>query len=303
MASVITRGDFAKYLWPTVKETFGKDYNMRDTEYTDLFEHNTSRQAFEEDMTYSGFGLAALKNEGGAITYDNASQGFLTRYTMLTYALGFMVSREAFEDDRGDVVATKKALELSASMHQTKEINGANVFNNAFDSTVTYGDGLEMCSAVHLNKAGGTWSNELATAADISEAALEQASIDIAGFTNDRGLQIKVMPQSLHIPKELMFEAERLMKSIHRVDTADNTISAIVSKGILPKGVKVNHWFTDTDAWFIRTSERGLKYYERRGLEFGSDSEFDTENAKFKATERYAFGVSDFRSVFGSPGA
>ncbi len=303
MAGVMVRADFGKSLWPIVKEWFGRDYNMRETQHTDLFDHNTSRKAFEEDMTYSGFGLAALKTEGGAITYDSASQGFLTRYEMLTYALGFMVSREAFEDDQADIVAPDRARELSASMHQTKEVNASAIYNNAFDSAYTYGDGVEMCSLLHVNKAGGTYANELSTAANLSEAALEQMVIDVAGFTNDRGLQINVMAKSLHIPKELMFEAERILKTINRVGTTDNDISAIVSKGILPGGVKVNNWFTDTNAWFVRTDTRGLKYYERRGLEFGMDNDFDTENAKFKATERYAFGISDPRAIFGSPGA
>lgn len=303
MASPITRGDFAKYLWPTVRRTFGMDYNMREMQFMELFDKATSRKAFEEDMTYSGFGLAALKPEGAAITYDTSTQGFLTRYEMLTYALGFMVSREAFEDDQGDVVAPKKAKELSNSMHQTKEINGANIYNNAFDNTVTYGDGVEMCSDVHPNVAGGTQANELATAADLSEASLEQAGIDIRSITDDRGLQISVKPMSLHIPPELMWEAERLLKGVHRVGTADNDISAIVSKNMLPKGAIVNDYFTDTDAWFIRTNQSGLTYFERRPLEFGVDSEFDTENAKFKASERYAFGISDWRAVFGSPGA
>lgn len=303
MGSVITRGDFAKYLWPTVRKTFGMSYAQHELEYIHIFETAPSRKAFEEDMTYSGFGLAAVKPEGSAITYDNAKQGFLTRYENITYALGFMVSREAFEDDHGDVIGNKKAKDLSMSMIQTKETNGANVLNNAFDSNYTGGDGLELCSTAHLNKAGGTWSNELTTAADLSEASLEQAGIDIMDFKNDRGLQIKVRPKSLIIPPELCFEAERLLKSVQRVGTAENDISAIVSKNLIPMGAYVNHFLTDADAWFMKTDVEGLMHFERRKLEFGADGEFDTENAKFKATERYSFGWSDPRAIFGSPGA
>jgi len=303
MAGVISRSDYGKSLLPTVEEWFGNDYDMRQDQHMDLFDMYTSRQAFEENMTTTGFGLAAQKKEGSAITYDSASQGFLTRYEMLTYALGFQVTREAFEDDRADVIAGDRAMELSASMHQTKQINAANIYNNAFDSAYTYGDGIEMLSTVHKNKAGGTWKNKLTVDANLSEASLEQMSIDVMGFTNDRGLQINVNAKSLHIPKELMFEAERILKTVNRVGSADNDISAIVSKGILPGGVMVNNWFTDTNAWFVRTSQRGLKHYMRRPLEFGADGDFDTENAKFKATERYCFGISDFRAVFGSAGA
>ena len=299
----ITSASFAKALWPGINKWYGKAYDEWEVEYTHLFDADTSQKAYEEDVGISSFGLAAVKPEGNAISYDNETQGYITRYVHLTYALGFTITREAFEDDQYGVVGKRKANGLAFSMRQTKETIGANVYNRAFNSSYTGGDGVEMLSAAHPNVSGGTWANELATAADMSESALEQACIDIAGFTNDRGLKIKAMPQKLIIPKELMFEAERILESPGRVATADNDLNALKSMGKF-RDVAVNHYLTDTNAWFIRTNvSDGPKYFDRRGMEFGIDNDFDTENAKYKSSFRCSFGWTDPRGVFGSPGA
>lgn len=301
--SVITSSSFAKALWPGINAWYGKAYNEYDVEWTKLFDKNTSRKAVEEDVGTSGFGLAVVKGEGAPITYDSERQAFITRYSHVTYALGFIVTREAFDDDQYDIVGQRKAQGLAFSMRQTKEIVAANVYNRAFNSSYTGGDGSALLVNNHPNFAGGTWSNILSTASDLSEAALEQACIDIAGFTNDRGLQIKVLPKTLIIPRQLAFEAKRILGSDGRVGTDNNDLNAIKAMGLIPE-VVVNHYLTDTDAWFIRTdAQHGMKYFERRGDEFGMDEDFDTENAKYKATARYSFGWTDPKALFGSPGA
>lgn len=301
--SVINSSSFAKALWPGINAWYGKAYDEYPVEYTDLFDTFSSRKQFEEDVGISSFGLAIQKGEGAPINYDTERQGFITRYNHTVFALGFIITREIYEDDQYDVVGQRKAQGLAFSMRQTKEINGANVYNRAFNSSYTGGDAKEMCATDHPNFAGGTWANELSTSADLSEASLEQAAIDIAGFTNDRGLLIKVLPKSLIIPRQLAFEAQRILKTDGRVGTDNNDINAIKAMGLIPK-IVVNHYLTDTDAWFIRTDvQHGLKYFERRGDEFGMDEDFDTENAKYKASARYSFGWTDPRAIFGSPGA
>jgi phage major head subunit gpT-like protein len=301
---IITSASFAKSLWPGINKWYGKAYDEFPVEWDKLFEKNTSRRAFEEDVGYSGFGLASEKPEGESISYDSERQGFITRYTHVTYGLGFIVTREAVEDDLYDVVASRKAQGLAFSMRQTKEIVAANIYNDAFAGGATYGDGVSLLNSAHPNMAGGTWSNVLATAADLSEASLEQAAIDIQGFTNDRGLKIAVRPNKLVIPYQLEFEANRIFKSTGRVGTNHNDINAIKEAGLFPGGIVVSHYLTDPDAWYILTNASdGLKYWERRGDEFGMDNDFDTENAKYKATGRYSFGATDPRSIFGSPGA
>ena len=299
----ITSASFAKALWPGINKWYGKAYDEWEVEYTQLFDVDSSQKAYEEDVGISSFGLAAVKPEGQAISYDDETQGYITRYVHLTYALGFTITREAFEDDQYGVVGKRKANGLAFSMRQTKETIGANVYNRAFNSSYTGGDGKEMLADDHPNVSGGTWANELTTAADLSEAALEQACIDIAGFTNDRGLKIKAMPQKLIIPKELMFEAERILESPGRVATADNDLNALKNMGKF-RDVAINHYLTDTDAWFIRTNvSDGPKVFERRGMEFNIDNDFDTENAKYKSSFRCSFGWTDPRGIFGSPGA
>lgn len=301
--SVINSSSFAKALWPGINAWYGKAYDEYPVEYTDLFDTYSSRKQFEEDVGISSFGLAVKKGEGAAITYDSERQGFITRYNHTVFGLGFIITREIYEDDQYDVVGQRKAQGLAFSMRQTKEINGANVYNRAFDSNYTGGDAVQMIASNHPNFAGGTWSNILSTAADLSEVALEQACIDIAGFTNDRGLLIKVLPKSLIIPRQLAFEAQRILKTDGRVGTDNNDLNALKAMGLIPK-IVVNHYLTDQDAWFIRTDvQHGLKYFERRGDEFGMDEDFDTENAKYKASARYSFGWTDPRAIYGSQGA
>lgn len=301
--AAITSTSFAKALYPGVSKWYGAAYDEHPVEYTDLFTTHSSSRAYEEDVGVSGFGLAQLKTEGGTIAYDSESQAFVTRYIHAVYGLGFIVTREMFEDDLYDVVGKRRARGLAFSMRQTKETNAANVYNRAFNSSYTGGDGLELCSTLHVNYAGGTWANELATAADISEASLEQACIDIMKWTNDRGLKIAVRPVSLHIPVDLIFDVERILGGPDRPNTANRDVNALYKMGKFQKVVP-NHYLTDTDAWFIRTNiQDGMKHFQRRKMAFGIDNDFETENAKFKATERYSFGWTDPRAIFGSPGA
>lgn len=299
----INTGSFSKALWPGVNAWYGKEYSEFPVEYTDLFNTYTSRKAFEEDVGVSSFGLAQIKPEGQGVTYDIETQGFITRYTHVVYALGFIITKEMFDDDQYDVVGERRARGLAYSMRQTKEVVAANIYNRAFNGNYTYGDGSALIVSNHANVAGGTWSNLLSVAANLSEAALEQACIDIAKFTNDRGLKINVQPQSLHIPVDLQFEAERILKSQYRVGTPNNDISALISMGKFPKGIKMNHYFTSTTAWFLRTNAPdGMKYFERNGDSFAEDNDFDTNNAKFKAEARYSFGNTDPRAIYGTPG-
>jgi hypothetical protein len=307
---VIATSSFAKALWPGVNTWYGDSYTQFPVEWDKLFDKHTSRKAFEEDVGSSHFGLAVQKAEGAPVTYDTSRQGFTSRYNHVVYALGFIITREIYEDDQYDVVGKLKAQSLAFSMRQTKEIIAANVYNRAFNTSYLGGDGATLIasaggggSASHPAIAGGTWTNGVATAVDLSEAALEQAVIDIAGFTNDRGLKIAVRPTTLIIPKELMFEATRILKADGRTGTDLNDPNALKTMGMVPN-VVVNHYLTDTDAWFLRTDvQNGLKYFERRGDEFGMDEDFDTENAKYKATSRYSFGWTDPRAIYGSPGA
>lgn len=307
--SVINSSSFAKALWPGVNTWYGEAYNQYPVEWDKLFEKSTSRKAFEEDVGTSHFGLAVAKSEGSPVTYDAARQGFTSRYQHVVYALGFIITREAFDDDQYDVVGKLKAQSLAFSMRQTKEIVAANIFNRAFSTSYLGGDGASLIasaggggSASHPNVAGGTYTNGVATAIDLSEAALEQACIDIADFKNDRGLKIAVRPRKLVIPKELMFEAHRILKTDGQVYSADNTLNAIKTMGMIPE-VVVSHYLTDTDAWFILTDvKNGLKYFERNGDEFTMDEDWDTENAKYKARARYSFGWTDPRGIYASPG-
>lgn len=305
----ITTGSFAKALWPGVNKWYGDSYNEFSVQWTQLFDSNTSRRAWEEDVGSSMFGLPAVKAEGAPITMDNSRQGFTTRYNHVVYALGFIVTREAVEDDLYDIVGKQKAKSLAFSMRQNKEIIAANVYNRAFNTSYVGGDSATLIAsaggggtASHPNIAGGTWTNGPSVAVDLSEAALEQAIIDIRGFTNDRGLKIQAKAKVLVIPKELMFEATRILRTDGQVYTADNTLNALKTMGVIPT-VVTNDYLTDTDAWFIKTDvQEGMKYFERRGDEFNMDEDFDTENAKYKATSRFSFGWTDARALYGSPG-
>ena len=303
MSGIITSSSFAKLLWPGLNSIYGKSYNDYPVEWDKLFEKNSSDRAYEEDLGLSSFGLASIKNEGAPIVYDTERQGFTSRYNHVVYASGFIITREIYEDDQYGKVGAQKAKALARSMRQTKEIVGANVYNRAFDGNYVGGDGVSMVNASHPNVAGGTWSNVIGTAADLSEAALEQAVIDIAGFRDDRGLLIAAKPDKLVIPYQQTFEAKRILGADGRVGTDLNDPNVLKDMGMF-SNVVINHYLTDSDAWFILTSVKdGLKYFERRGDAFEMDNDFDTENAKFKATARYSFGWSDPRAVYGSAGA
>jgi hypothetical protein len=307
---VIATSSFAKALWPGVNKWYGDAYNQYPVEWEKLVEKNTSRKAYEEDVGASYFGLANVKNEGAPVQYDTSRQGFTSRYNHVVYALGFIITREIYDDDLYDVVGKQKASSLAFSMRQTKEIVVANLYNRAFNTSFVGGDAATLIasaggggSASAPNIAGGVYTNGSATAVDLSEAALEQAVIDIAGFTNDRGLRIAVRPKSLIIPKELTFEAKRILQSDGRVGSDVNDLNALKNMGLIPE-VVINHYLTDTDAWFIRTDvQDGLKYFERRADSFTMDEDFDTENAKYKAIARYSVGWTDRRAIYGSPGA
>jgi len=299
----INHGNFAKALYPGVSKWYGKSYDEWATEYTDLFDMNSSSRAYEEDVSVSSFGLAPTKNQGDGVQYDSEEQGFITRYTHAVQALGFIVTREMYEDDLYDVVSQRRSESLAMSMNQTKETIAANVYNRATSGSYLGTGGVSLLSTAHPNIAGGTYANKPSTDVDISEAALEQACIDISKLKNDRGLKIALKSQSLIIPVDSMFEVERILKSTLRPTTADNDINALNSMGKF-NNVIVNHYLTDTDAWFIRTSApNGMKGFDRRAMEFTIDNDFDTENAKFKATARYSFGWSDPRAIYGSTGA
>lgn len=303
--ALITTTSFAKALWPGVNGWYGKAYEEYPVEYTKLFDTFQSERNFEEDVGVSSFGLAVVKPEGSAIQYDTEKQAFVTRYTHVVYALGFQISREIWEDDLYDVVGQRKAQSLAFSMRQTKEIVAANVFNRAFNTSFTGGDGKALLVSDHPNLAGGTWSNVPTAALDLSEAALEQAVIDIAGFTNDRGLKIAVRPSKLIIPKESTFEAQRILKSVMQVNSAEHNLNALKELGLIPE-IVINHYLTDTDSWFIKNDipgKSGLRHFERWADKFDMDNDFDTMNAKFLAVARYAFGWTDPRILYGSAGA
>ncbi len=303
---VINTGSFAKALWPGISTWYGQSYDEWPVEYKDLFDEEASTKAYDEDVGVSGFGLAEEVTEGGKTPFDEARQSFTNRYINKTYRKGFIVTMEAMEDNQYDisVLGKNKAQALAFSMRQTKEILGANIYNRAFTAGYTYGDGVVLGSLVHPLFAGGTFSNMPAVAADLSEAALEQACIDIASFPNDRGLIISILPKTLIISKENQFEAHRILNSILRSDSANNDINALRSMGIFPGGAKINHYLTDTDAWFIRTNcPDGMKYKNRKETAFGMDNDSDTFNAKFYAYFRCSFGNTDPRGLYASAGA
>lgn len=302
--AIMTSSSFAKLLWPGLNQVYGEEYNQYPVEWENYgFEKNSSDRAYEEDVGYSSFGLAQVKPEGSSIVYDSERQGFTTRYNHVTYGLGFIITRELYEDDQYDVVGKKKAKGLAFSIRQTKEVLAANIFNNAFSGSFTGGDGQALISNAHPNVAGGTFSNRPSTYADISEASLEQACIDIAAYTNDRGLKIAVRPKKLLFPWTSMFEVKRILDATGRTGTDLNDPNALKAMGMIPESV-VSHFLTDQDSWFIVTDVKdGLKYFERRADSFDMDNDFDTENAKYKATFRASWGWTDPRSVYGSQGA
>jgi hypothetical protein len=282
---------------------FGLEYNRYDNEAALIFATETSDRAFEEEVMLSGFGAAATKSEGAGVTFDDAKEVYTARYTNETIALAFAITEEAIEDNLYDRLAARYTRALARSMAHTKQVKGATVLNNAFTSG-TGGDGSFLCVTNHALGTGGTWSNALSTAADLSETSLEQALIDIAAFVDERGLKIALQAQRMIIPKELQFTAERILRSPQRVGTADNDINAIYQTGMVPQGYHVNHFLADTDAWFLITdAPNGLKHFVRAPIKTAIEGDFDTGNVRFKARERYTFGWSDPRGIFGTPGA
>lgn len=303
MSGIMTTADWGLMMWPGINSVYGVTRAEYPEEYRELFDIFSSRKHTEEDVGASMFGLARVKDEGAAVEYDSGSQGFRTRYTHVEYALGFAISRILMEDDLYDVVGNARAQALAFSMRQTKETVAANVYNRAFNASYTGGDGKEMIASDHPRVAGGTWSNEASTPVALSEAALEQACIDIARFTDDRGNKAAYKPVSLIITPELEFTAARILKSEGRVGTSNNDINVLNLMGKFRK-VVVNHYLTDTNAWFIRTDcPNGMKLFERRADDFDMDNDFDTDNAKFKATMRFSAGWTDPRGIYGSEGA
>jgi len=299
----INTGNFGKALWPGINAWFGDEYSQYETKYDKMFDTFNSRKRFEEDVYMSMFGLAPEKPEGTPIQYDTAQQGFVSRYNHVTYGLGFVITEEMIEDDLYDVIGERNARALAKSMRVTKETVGANVYNRAFNSSYVGGDGVSLLNASHPNVAGGTWSNTLATAADLSEASLEQACIDIMKWEDDRGLPIQIMPKTLVLPVDEVFNAERILKSNLRSGTSNNDVNVLNSMGKF-QDVVSSVYLTDPDAWFIRTdASNGMKYFERKADEFAMDNDFDTSNYKYKASGRFSFGWSDPRGLYGSPGA
>jgi hypothetical protein len=300
---VIMTSNHPKALWPGVNAWWGKAYNEHQTEYTDLFDTHTSSQAYEEDVQLVGFGLAQVKQQGAPVTYDSEIQGFLTRYTHVAYALGYIVTHEELQDNLYEAVSKTRAASLARGFRQTKERVGAAIYNRAFNSSYTGGDGVSLCNTAHANTSGGTWSNRLSVDADLSEAALEDITIQIMQATDDRGLLINLMPRSLHIAPQNWYNANRILKSVYQTGTANNDINVIKATNALPMGIKLNHYFTAPQAWFIRTNvQNGLKYFEREAISFTQDNDFDTKNAKAMSYERYSFGCTDPRAIYGSNG-
>lgn len=303
--AVIGTGSIAKSLWPGVNKWVGLSYAELDHQYKEIFDIEKTDMNYVQDVTMSATGLLTVKPEGQQIVYDDFAQGFVKTYKPVVYAGGFIISREAIEDNQYAELAKKKAMMLGRSAKETKENVAANVLNRAFNSAYVGADGLELCSLAHKFEKGGTYKNELTTAADLSEASLEQACIDIFDFRDGANKLIAAKPKKLIVPRALCFEAERILKSILQNDTANNAVNALRSKGMFADGYCVNHYLTDTDAWFIKTDvPDGLKVIERRAMEVNNDTpDFNSEVLRFKVTERYAMGWTDPRGIFGSPGA
>lgn len=299
----ITTGSHPKALWPGVKKFFGKTYAEKPMVCDMVFDAMSSNKAYEEYVEETGFGLAPVKMEGNAVSYDTDAQGYISRLTNTTYGLGAKVTREAIEDNQYESVAMKKAKKLARSMRQTKENVFANILNRGFNSSYTGGDGKELLATDHPTL-DGSQSNELAVAADLSEASLENMLTQIRQAKDSRGLRIQLKGQMLIVPPELEFEATRIVSSVNQSGTANNDINALRELGMLPKGVAVWDYLTDTDAWFIKTdADTGLIRQQRRALALTQDNDFDTENALMKATERYVGGWGDWRGIYGSPGS
>ena len=300
----ISRAQLLKELLPGLNALFGLEYQTYGEQHKEIYEMETSERSFEEETKLAGFSAAPVKNEGAAIAYDNAQEAWTARYNHETIAMGFSITEEAMEDNLYDSLSARYTKSLARAMAYTKQVKGASILNNGFNSAFTYGDGQTLFSTAHPLVSGGTNSNRPATAADLNETSLEAAVIQIAGWTDERGLLIAAKPRKLIVPPQLQFVATRLLETSLRVGTTDNDINALKNNGSIPEGYTVNHFLTDTNAWFLKTDvPNGLKHFVRVPLATSMDSDFDTGNSRYKARERYSFGVSDPLGCFGSPGA
>jgi hypothetical protein len=300
----ISRSQLLKELLPGLNALFGNEYRRYEEEHKAIFETETSERSFEEETKLSGFGTAPVKGEGAAIAYDNAQEAWTARYNHETIALGFAITEEAMEDNLYGSLSARYTKSLARSMANTKQVKAANILNNGFSSTYPGGDSKPLFDTQHPLVSGGVNSNEPSTAADLNETSLEAAIIQIAAWTDERGLLIAAKPRKLIVPPSLMFVATRLLETELRTATADNDTNAIRSLGAIPEGYGVNHYLTDTDAWFLKTDvPNGLKHFVRAPLSQTMDGDFDTGNVRYKARERYSFGWSDPLGMFGSPGA
>ena len=299
----ISRAQALKELLPGLNALFGLEYKKYENEHTEIYDTESSERSFEEEQKLSGFGAAPVKSEGSAITYDNAQESFTARYTHETIAMGFAITEEAMEDNLYDSLSARYTKALARAMAYTKQVKAAAPLNTGFTSFLG-GDGVTLFSTTHPTVSGTTNSNRPGTDVDLNETALEQAVIDIAAFKDERGLLIAARPRKLIVPPSLMFVATRLLETEMRVGTADNDLNALRSNGSIPGGYAVNHYFTDTDAWFLTTDvPNGMKHFERTAMVTAMDGDFDTGNVRYKARERYSFGVSDPLGIYGSPGA
>jgi hypothetical protein len=299
----ISRMQLVKELEPGLNALFGLEYDRYENQHTEIFDEESSDRAFEEEVMLGGFGNAEVKPEGSGVVYEQAQETFTARYSHETVALAFSLTEEAVEDNLYDKISTRYTKALARSMANTKQIKAANVLNRAFNSSFLGGDDKELCATDHPTLSG-TQKNELSTAADLNETSLEQMLIDIADMKDERGMKIALRGMKMIIPVNLQFTAERLMKSAGRQGTADNDINAVRSMGMVPQGYVVNNFLTDTDAFFIKTdAPNGLKMFTRAPIRTAMEGDFDTGNVRYKARERYSFGFSDWRGIFGSPGA
>ena len=302
----ISRAQLLKELLPGLNALFGMEYARYGEQHAEIYETESSDRSFEEETKLSGFGAAPVKNEGSAISYDNAQEAFTARYTHETIAMGFSITEEAVEDNLYDSLSTRYTKALARAMAYTKQVKAAAILNTAFTGSgnPTYGDGQVLCSTAHPLVSGGVNSNRPTTGADLNETSLEAAVIQIAAWTDERGLLIAAKPSKLVIPPALQFVATRLLETELRVGTADNDLNALKNNGSIPGGYTVNNYLTDTNAWFLMTDvPNGLKHFVRTPMQTSMDADFDTGNARYKARERYSFGVSDPLGIFGSPGA
>jgi hypothetical protein len=298
----ISRAQLLKELLPGLNALFGMEYAKYGEEHKEIFETESSDRSFEEETKLSGFSAAPVKDEGSAVEYDNAQEAWTARYTHETVAMGFSVTEEAIEDNLYDSLSARYTKALARAMAYTKQVKAAAILNDAFDTT--YGDGVALCSTAHPLVSGGTNANTPSTAADLNETSLEAAVISISGWTDERGLLIAARPAKLIIPPALQFVACRVLETEGRVGTADNDLNALKNKGSIPEGYAINHYLIDTDAWFLTTDiPNGLKHFTRTAMQTSMDADFDTGNSRYKARERYSFGVSDPLGIFGSPGA